>query len=261
MKISRIYMDNFLDNYCHLIACEETSEAIILDPLIVKKCLAEADRMGLRITKIVNTHEHFDHIEGNPGVVEATGAKIHAHVNAVDSVPNVDVALKAGDKVEVGNTVRLRVLDTPGHTMAHLCLVSEIGEPSLFCGDTLFNASAGNCKYGGDVHMMYRTFVDQLAELPDNTSIYPGHDYIINNLNFALSLEPDNEFAAKLLAEVVDQSPEDRSVTTMAVEKQMNPFFRLDNQEIIASLKDKIADQAEDPESVFVSLRSIRDDW
>jgi len=261
VEIIRIYMDNMLRNYCHLIVCTETRETIILDPLDVEKCLAEADRNKARITKIVNTHEHFDHIEGNPGIVEATGAKIYAHANAVDRIPDVDVGLRAGDGVEVGNTVRLRVLDTPGHTLAHVCLVTETGQPSMFCGDTLFNASAGNCKYGGDVQQMYKTYVEQFNVLPGSTRIYPGHDYIVNNLNFALSLEPGNQFARDLLAEVKEQDPDQRLVTSLAMEKEMNPFFRLDNQEIIRNLRDHITDLQSDPQSVFIGLRSVRDDW
>jgi len=261
VKVIRIYMGNTLRNYCHLIICEDTHEAIILDPLDVDKCLAEANRLKLTISKIINTHEHFDHIEGNPGIVKATGAKIYAHANAVGSIPNVDVALSAGDIVEVGNTVRLRVLDTPGHTMAHVCLVSEIGAPALFCGDTLFNASAGNCKYGGDVDQMYNTYVSQLFKLPDDTTIYPGHDYITNNLSFALSMEPNNHLAKELLTQANRQTPDTRMVTTLGLEKKMNPFFRLDNSEIIGSLKEKIPEQKGDPKSVFTGLRSVRDHW
>ena len=163
--------------------------------------------------------------------------------------------------VEVGTTVRLRVLYTPGHTMAHLCLLSEMGEPALFCGDTLFNASAGNCKFGGDVNVMYRTFVEQLATLPDNTRIYPGHDYIVNNLNFSLSREPSNSIAKQQLDEAASQTPHTRTVTTLGIEKQINPFFRLDNQEIFQHLKATFDNQRSDPQSVFVSLRKLRDEW
>ena len=254
-------MKNQLRNYCHLISCEETKETIILDPFDAEKCLAEAERRGLKITKIVNTHEHFDHIAGNPGIVAATGAKIHVHANAVGTVDGAEIGLRAGDMIEVGKAVRLRVLDTPGHTMAHVCLLSEIGEPALFCGDTLFNASAGNCKYGGDVHEMYKTYVDQLAKLPDHTAIYPGHDYMVNNLNFSLSMEPANKVSQELLAAVSAQDPDTRMVTTLAIEKLINPFFRLDNRTIISRLEDTFKDQEDDPESVFTSLRSVRDNW
>jgi len=148
MKIIRTYMDNYLNNYCHLIMCEQTNEAAILDPLDVDKCLSVAKQHGATITSIINTHEHHDHIDGNPGVVAATGAKIYAHRNAEHRIPDVEVLLTEGDVVSIGEEVRLRVLFTPGHTDAHLCLLSEGVQPALFCGDTLFNASSGNCRKG-----------------------------------------------------------------------------------------------------------------
>src|SRR3546814_6653314 len=90
----------------------------------------------------------------------------------------------AGDVVKVGRTVELESLDTPGHTMSHVCLLSRGDQPALFCGDTLFNAGAGNCHNGGHPSELYQTFAGQLAKLPDDTLIYPGHDYIGNNLRF-----------------------------------------------------------------------------
>jgi len=230
-------MNNDLRNYCYLLICEETNEAIMLDPLDAQACLAEAKKQNCEIKKIINTHEHHDHIEGNPEVVAATGATIHAHVNAVNTIPNVDVALKAGDTISVGTTVRLKALDTPCPTMAHVCLFSEIGEAMVFCGDTLFNAGAGNCRFGGNANVLYKTFVEQLAVLPDETKIYPGHDYIETNLNFSLSREPNNGYAKTLLAEVSPQTAETRKVTTMEEEKKMNAFLRLQNEEIISELK------------------------
>ena len=101
--------------------------------------------------------------------------------------------LSAGDVVKVGKTVELEALDTPGHTMSHVCLLSHTDQPALFCGDTLFNAGAGNCHNGGHPEELYKTFDQQLAKLPQSTLIYPGHDYIENNLRFTLNREPDNE--------------------------------------------------------------------
>lgn len=261
MKIIRIYMDNFLRNFCHLIICEETKKAVILDPLDVDKCLAEAERHSARITTIINTHEHFDHIEGNPGIVAATGAKIHAHQNAMISIPDVDVGLSAGDLIAVGKEIRLRVLHTPGHTSAHVCLLSEQGESALFCGDTLFNASAGNCRYGGNIDDLYQTFIDQLVKLPDDIRIYPGHDYMVTNLKFSQQREPGNNFAADLFAKEEQLTPDDRTVTTLGIERQINPFFRLGNEEIIHNLQSEFSDQKTDPKSVFIGLRSLRDKW
>ena len=79
--------------------------------------------------------------------------------------------------------------------MSHICLLSRTDQPALFSGDTLFNAGAGNCHNGGHPEELFETFETQLETLGDNTRIYPGHDYLLNNLGFTLDREPDNEKA------------------------------------------------------------------
>ena len=134
-----------------------------------------------------------------------------------------------GDVVKIGKTVELLALDTPGHTMSHVCLLSHTDTPALFCGDTLFNAGAGNCHNGGHPNELFDTFEKQLAQLQDDTLIYPGHDYLINNLQFTMDREPDNEAANAMLDAYRDQDPDDALVTTLAMERQINTFFRLDS--------------------------------
>ena len=92
--------------------------------------------------------------------------------------------------MKVGNTIELTVLETPGHTMHSICLHDKKGH-AIYTGDTLFNCGCGNCHNGGDPEVMFNTFETQLQHLPDETHIYPGHDYIRNNLAFAKSLQPD----------------------------------------------------------------------
>ncbi len=132
-------------------------------------------------------------------MVAATGAKVLAHVNAKDKIPEMDQGLRAGDVIKIGKTVELECLDTPGHTMSHICVTAHGDTPALFCGDTLFNAGAGNCHNGGHPNELYNTFVGQLAKLPEETLIYPGHDYIARNLAFTLDREPDNGKAKAML--------------------------------------------------------------
>ncbi|UUZ64215.1 hypothetical protein LP417_03025 [Polaromonas sp. P1-6] len=146
--------------------------------------------------------------------------------------------MKAGDVIKVGKTVELECMDTPGHTMCHICLRSHTDQPALFSGDTLFNAGAGNVYNGGDVNELYATFVDQLAKLPGNTQVYPGHDYIENNLRFTLAREPDNAAAKALLPRVAGHDPAKSAVTTLAQEKQFNTFLRLSSPSVIARLRE-----------------------
>ena len=199
MIVEQIWTDNAYRNFNYLIACPETGEALAIDPLDHKRCLAAAKDKGWEITQILNTHEHGDHTGGNRPMIEATGAKLLAHANARNSIDGMDVGLSAGDVVKVGNTVELLCLDTPGPTMSHVCLLSQSDTPGLFSGDTLFNAGAGNCHGGGHPEELYQTFAQQLDELPESTLIYPGHDYITNNLEFTLDREPDNAAASAWL--------------------------------------------------------------
>src|SRR5678816_4869986 len=100
----------------------------------------------------------------------------------------------------------------------HVCLRSHTDHPALFCGDTLFNAGAGNCHNGGHPSELYKTFSEQLERLPGSTSIYPGHDYIENNLKFTLDREPDNGDASGMLSRVSGHDPAKALVTTLDVE-------------------------------------------
>ena len=264
MIVEQIWTANAYRNFNYLIACPETGEALAVDPLDYSKCLGRARERGWDITQVLNTHEHGDHTGGNGPMIEATGAKLLAHANAGGHIDGIDVGLGAGDTVRVGKTVELLALDTPGHTMSHVCLLSKTDAPALFCGDTLFNAGAGNCHGGGHPAELYETFTAQLSQLPETTRIYPGHDYITNNLGFTLDREPDNEAAQQLAAELDDtHDPERPLVTTLAQEREINTFFRLESPTILRRLREEFPELGEQPSAkdVFIKLRELRNSW
>jgi len=263
MIVERIWTGNAYRNYNYLIACPESGEALAIDPLDHQKCLAAAKARGWQITQILNTHEHHDHTGGNAAVVAATDAKLIAHHRAGSRIASVDRGVKAGDVIKVGKTVELECMDTPGHTMCHICLRSHTDQPALFSGDTLFNAGAGNCHNGGNAEDLYTTFVDQLARLPDDTRVYPGHDYMENNLRFTLARETDNTAARDMLPKVAGQDPAQAHVTTLQEEKQINTFLRLTSPSVIAALRERFPELPDepDPKTVFVKLRALRNEW
>jgi len=261
--VEQIWTGNALRNFNYLVACEDTGEALAIDPLDFKACLTAADAKGWQIRQLINTHEHGDHIGGNKGLIEATGATLIAHRDAGERIPNVDRGVGAGDVIRVGTTVELECLDTPGHTMSHVCLFRGGSESALFSGDTLFNAGAGNCHNGGHPEELYDTFANQLDRLPGETLLYPGHDYIVTNLEFSLDREPGNEAARKMLDSLADHDPANARVTTLAEEKTFNTFFRLSSPEVIARLREthpEIGD-APSPKAVFLALRALRNRW
>ena len=263
MLVEQIWTENKFRNFNYLIACPETGEALAIDPLEYNQVLDRAKEKGWEVTQVLNTHHHHDHTGGNQGMVDATGCKILAHAEAKDEIPDMDIGLKAGDVIKVGKTVELESLDTPGHTMSHICLLSRTDQPGLFCGDTLFNAGAGHCRGGGHPDALYSTFAGQLSKLSDDTLIYPGHDYIENNLNFTLDREPDNARALALKADVDGQDTHEAMVTSLGLEKEINTFFRLHNPTVIAKLREAFPDLPVDPDekTLFIKLRELRNDW
>jgi hydroxyacylglutathione hydrolase len=263
MLIERIWPGNAFRNFHYLVACSETGEALAIDPLDWQRCLQTAQAKGWTITQILNTHEHGDHTGGNAGLVRATGARLLAHSGAAGRIGGVDRGLSQGDTIRVGRTVELECLDTPGHTLAHICLLSHTEQPALFSGDTLFNAGAGNCHHGGQPELLYETFSTQLARLPQETRLYPGHEYLARNLEFTLDREPDNSAAAALLAQAKAQHDSAAPLTTLGQEKQVNAFFRLHNPTVIAGLRAVFPQIGEEPDAktVFLKLRELRNRW
>jgi len=263
MLIERIWSANSYRNFHYLIACPESGEALAIDPLEWQMCLRSARARGWQITQILNTHEHLDHTGGNAGLVEATGAKVLAHAGAASRIGGVDRGLNRGDLIRVGRTVELECLDTPGHTLSHICLFARTEEPALFCGDTLFNAGAGNCHGGGNVERLYETFAEQLARLPEKTRVYPGHEYMVRNLEFTLNREPDNAEAAKRAAAARQLEAGAMHVTTLREERLINTFFRLRSPTVIARLREVFPDIGEHPDAktVFLKLRELRNKW
>ena len=183
----------------------------------------------------------------------------------MNAIPGVDRRLTAGDLLSCGR-LTIRVMDTPGHTMSHICLYftgSGSEDPALFCGDTLFNAGVGRCDLGGEPKLLHQTFVDHIFRLPDDVRVFPGHDYLENNLAFTLDREPDNLTAQALRSEFKDGLNAETYVSTLGMERKINVFFRISQ----ASVREGVAQSLNldvsglDDRSTFIGLRQLRDAW
>jgi glyoxylase-like metal-dependent hydrolase (beta-lactamase superfamily II) len=182
----------FMEVFCYILGCEETQKALLIDPAGDEEHVVDTARsLGLTIESIVNTHGHPDHTCGNAKIKDLTGAEIYMHVlddqmfNTPEGQsmarqmgfavsPPADVHLQEGDTISFGNS-KLSVLHTPGHSPGGVCLY---GEKNLFTGDTLFVGAVGRTDLpGGSLDTMLQSIKEKILCLPDDTIIWPGHNY------------------------------------------------------------------------------------
>ena len=259
MQIHQLYTKSVLRNFTYLIQLAD-GRAIVIDPWEDESVNQHLKEKGLTLMAIINTHEHWDHTQGNEALIAKHGCQVWAHANGEGKIPGLTRMLGANEIIDLEDDVQIKVLDTPGHTFAHLCfLLSEGGiAKAVFTGDTLFNAGVGNCGNGGDAEVMYQTIVEQFHSLNDNVTVYPGHEYLENNLRFTLSMEPNNTDAQAWLVRAVAADPTvEPLTTTIGDERQLNAFFRLDN----AMIRSAVDCSDRSDKEVFVALRSRRDNW
>jgi hydroxyacylglutathione hydrolase len=163
--------------FSYIIGCEKTKDAMVIDPGgDVDLIIAEVKKAGLNIIYIFNTHHHFDHTDGNALLKEKTGAKIVMHVlenNMLKSALKADIVIKDEKTFKVGE-ITLQIYFTPGHTPGGLCLYAE---GQLFTGDTLFVGDSGRTDLPGGHRPTLGASIRKLMELPDETIVWPGHDY------------------------------------------------------------------------------------
>ncbi|HEY4187086.1 MAG TPA: MBL fold metallo-hydrolase [Polyangia bacterium] len=170
-----------LQNFCEILSCPETGEAAIVDPAWeVDRLLAEANRRGLKITKALITHGHNDHVEGVASLVAQTGATIVVNAGELervrhelgDATATLELVADRQD-VTIGRR-GVRALFTPGHTVGGTCFLAD---GYLISGDVLFVGGCGRTDFpGGDTALMWQS-LQRLALLPEETRVYPGHDY------------------------------------------------------------------------------------
>jgi len=163
-----------MDNFCYLVGCEKTRKAVMIDPgADVERIMAAAEKERLVIETIVNTHGHADHTAGSVKLKALTGAHIIMHALDAAAVPETDVRLTGDQDLQVG-AIRFKVIHTPGHTPGGICLYAE---GQLFTGDTLFVGDSGRTDLAGGHRPTLGASIRRLMQLPDDTVIWPGHDY------------------------------------------------------------------------------------
>jgi hydroxyacylglutathione hydrolase len=236
MKGEVVILNSFSDNYIYLVEYAE-GLALAVDPGQAKLVLDELARRQLKLTHILATHRHADHIGGIGPLKQKTGGKVLAGVE--EHIAETDLPMTDGQAMTLSE-VEIRCIATPGHTIGSVCFYLSGGPlqtPAIFTGDTLFVCGCGRV-FETDGRTMW-TSLRKLAALPEQTRVYPGHDYTEENIRFALTQKPGDAGLLNKLDEIDSMTAQGRpSVPSrLADEKRLNPFLTAADAETFTRLR------------------------
>jgi len=212
------------DNYGYLVRDPDSGLTASIDTPDAAAIQAALAERGWRLDVILNTHHHFDHAGGNLALKAATGCTVVGCAADAARIPGIDVRVAEGDTFRLGTRVA-RVLDTPGHTVGHICYVFD-ADRAAFVGDTLFSLGCGRLFEGTPAQMW--ASLQKLMALPDDTRVYCAHEYTASNGRFAVTMEPGNPALQDRVAEVARLRADNQPTvpSTIGLEKATNPFLR-----------------------------------
>ncbi|KAJ8764075.1 hypothetical protein K2173_004976 [Erythroxylum novogranatense] len=246
------------DNYAYLIIDEDTKEAAVVDPVEPDKILKVASEHGVHLKFVLTTHHHWDHAGGNEKMKQLLPA-IKVYGGSLDKVKACTNQVENGDKWSLGAHVNILALHTPCHTKGHISYYvtgKETEDPAVFTGDTLFIAGCGRF-FEGTAEQMYQSLCVTLGSLPKPTQVYCGHEYTVKNLQFALTVEPDNLKTQQKLSWAQQQRQAGLPTIPSTIEEEMetNPFMRVELPDVQAKVGCK------SPVEAIQKIRQLKDNW
>ncbi|KAM0670563.1 hypothetical protein ACQRIT_006877 [Beauveria bassiana] len=243
------------NNYAYLVVDDKSKDAVIIDPANppeVAPVLNDATAAGkINLTSIVNTHHHWDHAGGNKQLLEDLGNPKLGIIGGKDC-EGVTQTPKHGEVFRIGD-ISVRAVHTPCHTQDSICYYMEDNTgKAVFTGDTLFISGCGRF-FEGNATEMDEALNKRLAALPDDTVVYPGHEYTKANVQFAISVL--QSAPVKALQDFAENNKVTTGRFTIGDEKKHNVFMRLDDPVV------QKATGATDPVKVMAQLREMKNSF
>ncbi|XP_059427420.1 LOW QUALITY PROTEIN: probable hydrolase PNKD [Carassius carassius] len=227
------------DNYSYVVIDTASNMAVVVDPADPQPVQACLEEEGVTLQAILCTHKHWDHSGGNKAL-KRRYRSCRVYGNTMDNIPGLTHPLSDKDTIDFGTRLHFRAFYTPGHTVGHMIYLLDgrtIGGPSsLFSGDLVFLSGCGRMFEGNASTML--TSLDTVGSLNDDTLLWPGHEYAEDNLLFAVEVEPCNLVRDHKLQWVLQQRGQRLCTcpSTLAEEKQYNPFLRSHSQDLQRAL-------------------------
>lgn len=256
MTIQLLPILAFKDNYIWCLINEETKHCIIVDPGESKPVLTQLKQLNLTLDALFITHHHWDHTNGIRSILKHYSVPVFGP--SKEKIVGVTHPVDEKDKIELSHWPRFEILAIPGHTLGH---IAYYGNPFLFCGDTLFTAGCGRLFEGTPEQML--NSLEKLAQLPDETQIYCGHEYTLTNLNFAQTVEPDNIHIKERLEKTRELRQKNLPCvpSLLAEERLSNPFLRGDNPKIKTYIEKRTGKKRITPVEIFAYLRQWKNNF
>jgi len=242
------------DNYIYLLEAHASEAFIAIDPAEAVSVSCACRALGKPLTHIFNTHHHRDHTDGNQLLKKDFGCLVIGAAHDAERIPGIDVKVSETTPPLVDG-LNIRVMDVAGHTRGHIAYLLD---DALFCGDTLFGAGCGRLFEGTPAQMWHS--LQKIAQLDGNTRVYCAHEYTLTNLDFAVTVDPDNcALKKRLLQDSKKRQQSSPTIpSTIAVEKASNPFLRPLNAGFVAAYAVSKGIKA-DALTVFTHIRRRKD--